>query len=63
MRKVNSIEDDTPLMPAIVADCVITEIEAHIWPDHKEGLRNASIEDYATKCRHISVTVVQSKIL
>lgn len=36
------IEDDTPIVPWIVADSVIREIERYLWPDGSQGLRGPS---------------------
>lgn len=40
--KVRKIEDDTPLMPWVVADCVIRELEMYLYPKGDQGLRGPS---------------------
>jgi hypothetical protein len=52
------IENDTPILPWIVADCVIREIELYLWPDGSQGLRGPNTSDdladkLADKANHI----------
>jgi hypothetical protein len=54
------IEDDTAILPWVVADCVIREIERYLWPKGDQGLRgpNAS-DDLADKLAEKANTVYQ----
>jgi hypothetical protein len=54
------IEDDTPIMPWVVADSVIREIERYLWPTGDCGLRGPqSAEDLTEKLAGKANTIYQ----